>query len=126
MTKCLTEYINAISGDDVEIFEDLLGDGYECFILFFDFLKDYSNLISKMEYEKNKEDKKKSLTIKVEFTVPMKTIFKKNRLLSMWKSLGFEINHRLSGNKMTVTICYNKKPKVYKKRKIVQKKGSVK
>lgn len=104
MEKCLTEYAASLSGDDFEVFGEIISKKYFQFVYFFNLLAEYSEFITKMKYEISDE---KTLNATVTFSKPIKKIVDRNDLILSWKEAGYDVNYTTSGKKMKLKITYN-------------------
>lgn len=102
MKKSLTDYAASLSGSNIEILEEIIDKKYRKFVKFFNLMKDYTDDISKIEYEFSDDT---TLSVKIEFTKSVKLDDKKE-LISSWEQSGYQIDYTISGKKMKVEIIY--------------------
>lgn len=102
MKKSLTAYLATLSNSDDTIFEEILSKKYRKFTKLFCLVKDYSEYITKMNYEATDSE---TLSVTITFTKNVKMDIP-SQLISSWRSLGYEIEATLKGKKMTVRIRY--------------------
>lgn len=102
MNKSLTDYAASLSGSNIEILEEIIKKKYRKFVKFFNLMADYTEFISKFEYEFSDES---TLSINVTFTKAVKMDDKKD-LIAEWKKSGYGVESTISGKKMKVVITY--------------------
>ena len=102
MKKSLTDYAASLSGSNIEILEEIIAKKYRKFVKFFNLMKDYTDDISKIEYEFSDDA---TLSIKIEFSKSVKLDDKKE-LIAGWKKSGYDIDYKISGKKMKLVIIY--------------------
>lgn len=102
MKKSLTDYAASLSGSNIEILEEIIEKKYRKFVKFFNLMKDYTDSISKIEYEFSDET---TLSVKINFTKSVKLDDKKE-LIDGWFKAGYRIDYKIDGKKMKVVIIH--------------------
>lgn len=102
MKKSLTDYAASLSGSNIEILEEIIEKKYRKFVKFFNLMKDYTDDISKIEYEFSDET---TLSIKATFKKSV-TLDEKKELISDWKESGYDVEYDISGKKMKMVITH--------------------
>lgn len=105
MKKSLTEYLSVLTNADVDIFEEILSKKYRKFIKFFTLVKDYTEYISKLEYELSDSD---TLCVKIVFTKSV-SFDDKQEMINGWRDIGYQVDSKISGKKMRLQIRYAEK-----------------
>ena len=102
MKKSLIDYISSLSASSDDILEDIISKKYRKFIKFFTLLKDYTEYITKMEYELSDKD---TLSAKITFKKAVK-MDEKKELIESWEESGYQIDAKITGKKMKLMIHY--------------------
>lgn len=102
MKKSLTDYAASLSGSNIEILEEIIEKKYRKFVKFFNLMKDYTDAISKLEYEFSDET---TLSVKMSFTKSVK-LDEKKELISDWEKSGYNVDYDISGKKMKIVITH--------------------
>lgn len=102
MKESLTDYATELSGDSIEILEDIIENKFLKFKKFFDFVRPYTDDIKKLEYTFCEKD---LLSVEVTFKKKVKVGDKKD-LIASWKKAGYEVSYELGDKKMSVDIRY--------------------
>ena len=102
MKKSLTDYAASLSGSNIEILEEIIEKKYRKFLKFFNLMKDYTECISKLEYQFSDNA---TLSVKMSFKKSVKLDEKKD-LISDWKKSGYIVEYEISGKKMKIVITH--------------------
>lgn len=102
MKKSLTDYAASLSGSNIEILEEIIEKKYRKFVKFFNLMKDYTDSISKLEYEFSDET---TLSVKITFTKSVK-LDEKKELIAGWSKSGYDVDYIISGKKMKLVITH--------------------
>lgn len=102
MKKSLTDYAASLSGSNIEILEEIIEKKYRKFVKFFNLMKDYTDSISKLEYEFSDET---TLSVKITFTKSVK-LDEKKELIAGWSKSGYDVDYDISGKKMKLVITH--------------------
>ena len=102
MKKSLTEYASALSNSRMEVLEELICKKYRKFIRFFRLMKDYSEYITKLDYEFTDKD---TLSINVSFKKSIK-LDEKIELIEEMEEQGYNISFKIKGKQMKLVIVH--------------------
>lgn len=103
MKKSMTDYVSALSGSNMEVFEDIIANKYRKFVKFFKIMKDYSEYITKLNYEFSD---KNTLSIEITLTKGI-SLDDKKELLDDMRSKGYEISAKIKGRKIRMDITHS-------------------
>lgn len=103
MKKSLTEYVSALTGTDMEAFEDIIVTKYKKFLKFYEIIKEYSDNVTELEYEFSDDN---TLSVNVSFDKDIK--IDKDELISDMESSGYVVEKsKIKSKKIKLKITYD-------------------
>ena len=101
MKRDMAEYLNALTSDDLDTFEQIISLQYRKFVRFYNLVNRYSNLIDKLKY--NFEDASSlDVVLTMDSSADMKNI--KRELESSMEKSGYDGNIKIQKKNLHISI----------------------
>lgn len=101
MKKDMIEYLNTLSSNDFDVFEQIISLQYRKFVRFYRLVREYSEMISKIKYEFNSPS---SLDVVLSFDTSKNLSSIKKELESSMKKSEYEGEIKLSKKNMYISL----------------------